>query len=113
MRDPVKASGEQMSEIVREHFVSFDSGVFTQGFHLCPDLLSFQPGPVFRQENLSPPNPVFGGVFAEFPAKLSRNKDRPQLAFHGNPGSPFFDRVGGDVWDFTDADPRGADGFHQ
>ena len=56
---------------------------------------------------------MFGGVFAEFPAKLSRNKDRPQLAFHGNAGSSFFDRIGGDVWDFTDADPRGADGFHQ
>ena len=113
MRDPVKAPGEQMPEIVREHFVSFDPSVFTQGFHLCPDLLSLQPGPVFRQENLTSLDPVFDGVFAEFPAKLSRNKDRPQLAFHGNPGSPFFDRVGGDVWDFTDTDARGADGFHQ
>ena len=29
VRDLVKASGEQMSEIVREHFVSFNPGVFT------------------------------------------------------------------------------------
>ena len=61
--DPVKRPGEQMPEIVREHLGGRYSGLFTEGFHLHPNLLPGHSFSVSGRKVLTGGGFVFPGVF--------------------------------------------------
>ena len=68
----VEGLGEKVTEVMGEDFPRFDAGLFAEGFHLGPDLLSIDGFAASGEENLAGSDFLFPGVFQKFPAEFAR-----------------------------------------
>ena len=111
--DPVKGSGKQVPQVVREHLAGLYLRPDTQGFHLRPDLLSGHTSAASGEKDLT------GGDFLprciphQLPAELSRQQNGADLALHPNFCFALLNCFDCEIPHFTDPDAGGADGFQQ
>ena len=68
----VEGLGKKVAEVVGEDFLRFDAGLFAEGFHLGPDLLSIDGFSASGEEDLAGSDFLFPGVFQKFPAEFAR-----------------------------------------
>ena len=82
--DLVKRPGEQVAQVVGEHFGGRDPRLFTDGLHLCPDLFPAQPFSVSGEKDFTGDGFVFPSVFQQFPSQFARDEDGADLALQGD-----------------------------
>ena len=68
----VEGLGEKVAEVVGEDFPWCDAGLFAEGFHFRPDLLSIDGFTASGEENLAGSGFLFPGVFEKLPAEFAR-----------------------------------------
>ena len=109
----VEGLGEEVAEVVREDFPRCDAGLFAEGFHLGPDLLSIDGFTASGEENLAGSDFLFSSVFEKLPAELAGEQNRPDFPFQGDFSAAEADGFNGKVFHFTDPDAGRTDRFEE
>ena len=111
--DSVKGSGEQMAQIVGEHFGRLHIRLPTQRLHFSPDLLSGKTASISGDENLTGRDSIFPRILQQLAAELFLQKDGPDLSLHGDFCHSVFGRFHGDIADLADPDTGSAHRLYQ
>lgn len=109
----VKRGGKQVPQIVRKDLRAFHARLLAQRFHLTPNLASGNGLSASGEENFSRGGVVLSGILQQLSAELGREQDRADLPFQVNLRSFVPRGLHGDILYLRNADPGGADGFHQ
>lgn len=109
----VESPGEEVPQIVGEHFLFRYPGFLTKSFHLRPNLFSRDTFSASGEKDFTGSGFVFFGVAEQLAAEFPRQQDCTGLAFKGDFRFPGFGRFNGDILHFTDPDASGVDRFQK
>ena len=111
--DTVKDPGEQVPQIVGEHFGGLHARPTAEGLHLCPDLLAEQVLSASGEKDLPGGGFVFSGILQQLPAQSAGNENGTDLALQGDLRSSLPGGLRSDIPHLADPDAGGTDGLLQ